>query len=174
MAIALTLLALALLMLWEENYGYVDKQQSPVANGSSITTNGNGTAAATTTTTTATTSTSANGKTGPKQAPASTTAVANGDSCNGSGHSCNGGVGAGEGSGEMVGLRKSVSMAWGCIVSDHRVLLLGMVQSLFEGGTFTFGELGACLLWSWLDLYPLFILSLLLLFVVFSLSFRCR
>ncbi|CAM9531165.1 unnamed protein product [Scytosiphon promiscuus] len=125
-----------------ENYGYGDKEQSPPVNGSTGsatngTANGNGTGVPT-----VTTATSVNGKPDPKQAPASTTDVANGDSCNGSGPACNGDVGAGVGGrggeGDAVGLRQSVSMAWGCIVSDHRVLLLGMVQSLFEGGTFTF------------------------------------
>lgn len=39
------------------------------------------------------------------------------------------------------GLGTSVALAWGCIRSDERVLLLGLVQSLFEGATFTFGGL---------------------------------
>lgn len=172
-AIALTLLALSMLMLWEENYGYGDEGQSTAGRGASDTAakDGNGVML------------------GRKEAPASTTADAavsngGGGTCdtaataaavggasaagvvpassgngaeahgNGAGSSSNGGlccngdggggcVGGGGGGG-APGLRKSVSMAWGCIVSDHRVLLLGMVQSLFEGGTFTFGENAGC------------------------------
>ncbi|CAM9608883.1 unnamed protein product, partial [Ectocarpus sp. 8 AP-2014] len=60
-AIALTLLALSLLMLWEENYGYGEEGKAPVvANGGGVTTNGS------------------NGR---KEAPASTTA----DAVNGGG-----------------------------------------------------------------------------------------
>eukprot|EP00903_Cladosiphon_okamuranus_P018949 g17426.t1 len=150
-AIALTLLALSMLMLWEENFGYGEGTRSAPSGGP----------------------TDGNGKLGRKEAPASSTADAtvsnggggahdtaaaatapgaistagalqassgngaepydNGDQC------CNeDGGGCDVGGGGAPGLRKSVSMAWGCIVSDHRVLLLGMVQSLFEGGTFTF------------------------------------
>ncbi|CAN0360361.1 unnamed protein product, partial [Ectocarpus fasciculatus] len=147
-AIALTLLALSLLMLWEENYGYGEEGKAPVvANGDGVT---------------------ANGSNGRKEAPASTTADAvnggggdasvaavapapgarqscpsgngggNGDSNGGGPCSSGGGCGGADGGGTAPGLRKSVAMAWDCIVSDHRVLLLGMVQSLFEGGTFTF------------------------------------
>ncbi|CAM9149613.1 unnamed protein product [Ectocarpus sp. 8 AP-2014] len=142
-AIALTLLALSLLMLWEENYGYGEEGKAPVvANGDEVTTNGsNGRKEAPT----STTADAVNGGGG----DASVAAVApapgarqsnenggrgNGDS-NGGGPCCSGGGGGGGGA---PGLRKSVAMAWDCIVSDHRVLLLGMVQSLFEGGTFTF------------------------------------
>lgn len=168
-AIALTLLALSMLMLWEENYGYGEEAQSTP---SAATKDGNG-------------------KLGRKEAPASTTADAAVSSGGGGAHNaaaataaapgtgsitsalpassrngaephgngagtssngelcCNGDgrgfdVGGGGDGGAAPGWRKSVSMAWGCIVSDPRVLLLGMVQSLFEGGTFTFGEKECC------------------------------
>ncbi|CAM9632541.1 unnamed protein product [Pylaiella littoralis] len=160
-AIALTLLAMALLMMWDENYGYGEEARNSSANGT-----GSG-------------ATNGNRKITRKEAPASTTADAlvtngGGETCdiagaaatatvgkssvvpsysNGTGAMgngddgdnnsrlcCNGDGDVGGGDvGEWVpSLRKSVSMAWGCIVSDNRVLLLGMVQSLFEGGTFTF------------------------------------
>lgn len=132
MAIALTLLSLSLLFLWEENYGYGSGHSTPNGN------NNNNAHVATATTI-------GHGSNGSK-APA--IAASNGQKETNSidGENKDSGS-AGQGLQGGPGLRQSVSLAWGCIMSDHRVLLLGLVQSLFEGGTFTFGEKCCLALW---------------------------
>lgn len=146
--------------MWEENYGYGEEEQqrngherdhrkdaarfsstiaeaSAMKNGGDGVANGSSTTAAATPAAAATTTTSApisanNG--------AGTNGNVNGGVCCKGGGNGEGATGSSSSSGGRApGLRQSVSLAWGCIASDHRVLLLGFVQSLFEGGTFTFG-----------------------------------
>lgn len=150
-------------MMWDENYGYGEEARNSSANGTgSGATNGNRKITrkeAPASTTADALVTNGGGETCDIAGAAATATVgkssvvpsySNGTGAMGNGDDgdnnsrlcCNGDGDVGGGDvGEWVpSLRKSVSMAWGCIVSDNRVLLLGMVQSLFEGGTFTFGE----------------------------------
>ena len=131
MAIVLTLVALSLLFLWEENYGYQEGTQPSTPPGCD----------------------------GRNEVPGAAVMGGKGVESNGSSKTNNGNGSDGKGDhdasrhgaaaeaagmlgeGRAFGLRASVSAAWGCIVSDERVLLLGLVQSLFEGATYTFGEL---------------------------------
>lgn len=119
--------------MWEENYGYGEEISTTSEAFTASATGNNGGAStddgeecSSTTAETSTKATAANG--------------ANGANGNGV-HNSEGGKGVRVGGdGRAPGLRESISLAWRCIVSDDRVLLLGLVQSLFEGGTFTFGE----------------------------------
>lgn len=167
MAIALTVLALSLLMLWEENYGYAhdaaaggtepsgpQEQSGPealprAASGGEKAAilpaaGGGGPAAAAPE---ADGGHAIDGKTltangGTKRGDGGDGhAIGGEDGDQGAGLDGEGGLGVGAGGiGAGAGLRRSVSLAWRCIRSDPRVLLLGMVQSFFEGGTYTFGE----------------------------------
>lgn len=165
----LTLLALSLLLLWEENYGYAhdthvspkSKEQGAAAGAKEgLGPHGNWTADEMMAAQEVTSPPSNAGKGARAPVLAVRITGANGESNRHPGNGKllprNGGVnGRSSGSGEtpgldganggtsvgMGGLRRSVALAWRCIISDRRVLLLGMVQSLFEGGTYTFGEI---------------------------------
>lgn len=165
-AIALTLLALSLLLLWDENYGYdqgssrsaseeIVGRDAPDADRSdSLRTRASARKRGTATAAAATAAkTNGGGKGNGFQD------VRNGNEkarpmSEGANVSPNGVLKEGQGvdkdgrdrseaggkDGDGVGLRESMMVAWRCIASDQRVLTLGLVQSFFEGGTYTFGE----------------------------------
>ncbi|KAG5186125.1 hypothetical protein JKP88DRAFT_269617 [Tribonema minus] len=102
-AIALTVIALVLLLFWRENYGGCDDAAvgaAAAAAAEAAHVNGNGAAAA---------------------------AAPDG-----------GGGAADSGHRHHQSLRSSIAAAYRCIATDARVLLLGLVQSLFEGAMYTF------------------------------------
>ncbi|CAN0136093.1 unnamed protein product [Phaeothamnion confervicola] len=145
-ALVLTAAALAMLFAWTENYG---AGHGPSAASGSSSTPSQGTAAAA-----EAAAARGNGKEAVKAAAAGAARAppkpaANGHagapSNGGNGHGDGGGNGRSSSHGESCGISgggggmaAGVAAAWRCVKSDPRVLLLGLVQSLFEGAMYTF------------------------------------